>query len=217
MKPLVAALAALGVAIALSSCRGGRSSPSEPPKASGPLLVESSKELKPDAQPGWKAVLSIYATEIPVELEQEVKGSEVTLRMLSFNQEVEVERYRSTPASFDLVQMAGEQFEPPLPLLPFPVYEGAQLPWKGKLIIGELARPAEAAITAKKEPLKAKGIEPVDSIRVTVALKIDGGAPTMATRMLDFWFVEGKGLLKREIDKGSARLPLPPEPASERR
>lgn len=205
--PLAAALALGGVVLYSCTRKGGGAT-----HGSGPILAESSKELRPDVQPGWKANLAILSTDIPVDVDQKIEGSEITLRLLSFGEELEVERYKSTPASFELLQMAGEEFSPPLPLLQFPVRGGSQIPWKGKLVIGELERNAEATIRAKQEPMKEKGFENAGAIRVTVDLKIDGGAPTRASRMLDFWFVEGKGLLKREIDKGSTRFPIPDGP-----
>lgn len=209
------AAALLAAGLTAFSCSGRGASVSQ--GGEGPLLAESSASFKPDAQPGWKAILSFFGTEIPVEVEEKRSGAFVTLRLLSFGQEIEVERYRSTPDNFELVQMAGESFDPPLPLLKFPVHAGKQLPWKGKLIIGELGRDAEASIEARKEPFKAKGFEGVESLKITVELKIDGGAPTPAVRTLEFWFVESKGLLKREIDKGSSRIPVPATDSAETR
>jgi hypothetical protein len=178
-------------------------------KGGGEILFATSQDLKPDAQPGQKALLVLTSTEIPVDLDHKVEGNDVTLRLLVKDEEIEVEKYRSTTSKFELVSAAGESFDPPLPLLEFPVEDGVQFPWKGRLRIGEIGPDAEAKITVKKESLNEKGYDD-PAVKVTAVLVFDGGAPQKTERTLRFWFVQGKGVFKREFDKGSARKPVPP-------
>ena len=175
---------------------------------SGNTLFQTSADLKPDANPGPKAVLRLLTTDIPVEVSQEVESNDVTLELIAKGEEIEVEKYRSTIEKFELVQAASESFEPPLTLLKFPLEDGAKYSWEGQLKMGEIGPEATAKITVAKDSLNEKGYSGA-AVLSRVELSFDGGAPTKAVRTLKFWFVEGKGVLKREFDKGSARLPVP--------
>jgi hypothetical protein len=190
------------------SCRQNSSGAGE-----GRLVVSDAQSLKPSASPGERALLVLSGTEIPVDVKTETEGEMVTLRLLAKGQEVEVEKYRATAEKFELVQAASEQFEPPLPLIEYPVRENQTLTWKGKLSLGQVGKQAEAKIASKTERLNVKGFAN-EALRVTVELQFNGGGPEPTVRVLTFWFVEGKGVLKREFDKGSARLPAPPGEAS---
>lgn len=176
--------------------------------ASGNTLYGTSSDLKPDANPGPRAVLRLLTTDIPVEVDQEVDSDEVTLELIAKGEVIEIEKYRSTIEKFELLQAASESFDPPLTLLKFPLESGAQYTWEGRLKMGEVGPDATANVTVTKDNLNEKGYAG-SAVLSKVDLSFDGGAPTKATRTLKFWFVEGKGVLKREFDKGSARLPIP--------
>lgn len=177
-------------------------------RVSGNTLYGTSSDLKPDANPGPRAVLRLLTTDIPVEVDQEVDSGEVTLELIAKGEVIEVEKYRSTIEKFELLQAASESFDPPLTLLKFPLESGAQYTWEGRLKMGEVGPEATANVTVTKDNLNEKGYAG-SAVLSKVDLSFDGGAPTKATRTLKFWFVEGKGVLKREFDKGSARLPIP--------
>lgn len=177
-------------------------------RVSGNTLYGTSSDLKPDANPGPRAVLRLLTTDIPVEVDQEVDSGEVTLELIAKGEVIEVEKYRSTIEKFELLQAASESFDPPLTLLKFPLESGAQYTWEGRLKMGEVGPDATANVTVTKDNLNEKGYAG-SAVLSKVDLSFDGGAPTKATRTLKFWFVEGKGVLKREFDKGSARLPIP--------
>lgn len=189
-------------AVGLYSCTRGSNG------QGGNTLFRTSEELKPGANPGPKAVLRLLTTDIPVEVNQEVDANEVTLELFAKGEGIELERYRSTTERFELLQAASESFEPPLILLKFPLEDGAKYSWEGRLKMGEIGPDATAKIVIAKDSLNEKGYSG-PAVLSRVELSFDGGAPTKAVRTLKFWFVEGKGVLKREFDKGSARLPVP--------
>lgn len=189
------------------SSSGGAGEPS------GQTIYSSSEQLGPEKQPGWKAVLLYQDWEIPVEVDQKVVGNDITLRLIAQDQELEVERYRSTPTQFQLVQAASEEFDPPLNLLEFPLSEGELPKWTGKLKLGEIEKEASALVTVRKAPLNVKGYG--DGIESMVQVSFDGGGPRETVRVLKFWFVPGQGVLKREYEKGTTRLPVPPGEPSE--
>ena len=176
--------------------------------STGNTLFRTSAELKPNANPGSKAVLRLLKTDIPVDVKLKVDSSEVSLELLAKGELLEVEKYRSTIEKFELVQAASESFDPPLTLLRFPLEDGAQYAWEGRLKMGEVGPDATAKVTIRKDNLNEKDYAGT-AVLSLVELLFDGGAPTKASRTLKFWFVEGKGVLKREFDKGSARLPVP--------
>ena len=196
-------LAAVLVGIGLYSCSKGSNG------STGNTLFSTSSELKPDANPGPKAVLRLLTTDIPVEVDETVDSNVETLKLIAKGEVIEVEKYRSTIERFELLQAASESFEPPLTLLRFPLESGAQYTWEGRLkMVGEIGPDATAKITVNKDSLNEKGYSG-PAVLSRVELSFDGGAPTKSVRTLKFWFVEGKGVLKREFDKGSARLPIP--------
>lgn len=199
-----AALAAGLIAIAAFSCKA------KTDVQTGNTLYQTSADLKPDGNPGPNAVLRLMTTDIPVEVNQKSDGKTVTLELVVRGELFEEEKYVTTIERFELLQAASESFDPPLTLLKFPLEEGAKYDWKGRLKMGELTigPEATATVTVRNDKMNEKGYAG-EAVLSLVELSFDGGAPTKATRTLKFWFVKGKGVLKREFDKGSARLPIP--------
>lgn len=182
--------------------------------SNGQAIYNTSEQLGPGKQPGWNAILLYQDWEVPVQVDQKVEGNDITLRLLAKDQELEIERYRSTPSTFQLVQAASEVFEPPLTLLEFPLVEGELPKWTGKLKLGELAKDATATVENRKAPLGVKGY-PDEGIKSIVKVSFDGGGPQATVRVLNFWFVPDRGILKREYEKGTTRLPVAPGVPSE--
>lgn len=194
------------------ACLLGALSLSCRPKGSssgGEQLYATPSDLAPSASPGKEASLILFSTEIHVQINHEVSGNDVTLRLMALDEEIEVEKYRTDGSRFALVQAASERFEPPLPLLEFPVTKDQKLVWKGKLIIGEIGKDSSATTTITKDFLNEKGFSG-EAVKSSIELLFDGGGPKESVRELTFWFVPGKGIVKRTFDKGSTRVPPSP-------
>lgn len=172
--------------------------------AAGAISVQ---ELQPEAFPGTDAELLIQGTHVPVKLSQQKKDLSTTLTLAVHDEPFEVESYRSMSDSFELVSAAGETFTPPLDLLRFPLEVGSTWDWKGTMGFGS-AYPATAVVTTANDSLDL-GV-PTSSIKVLVAITIEANGPDKlpAHRDLSFWFVPGKGVVKRDFGAGSIRQPL---------
>lgn len=200
-------LTLLGVAVA--GC--------EPPPASVPPFegrtIRDRETFRPGTAPYRTGELILAErTSIPIELVriEDAERELVTFECVAHGEVVDQEVYQDRVASFSLVSKTGESFDPPLPLIVYPVRVGETKPfeWKGKVLEGEVPSNAHAVVTVLDEPsnLPAPFSE---TIRVNVELSLHGaGDPTK--RELAFWFVEGRGLVKRSFGALDTRQPAQP-------
>lgn len=191
--------AALVVAYLLAGCA---------PKTggSGPEIATSSA-INPAAMLPKAAKLKIGEIDMPVEVQQTVKGSEIQLDLVAHGQVFETEGYVLSDASFDLVDAAGEHYEPKLPLLKFPMKVGDTWTWSGEMTAGQEPHKATATVTSTKDSVLLPGLGTTDTVLVVVDLSIESGGPTPANRKLRFWIANGKGVIKRQFGVASSREP----------
>lgn len=152
------------------------------------------EELKLDSPASPSATLVIGDREIPVTVKSEVIGKLLSVRTFADNAEIEHEGYRIEPDAFLLIQAGGETFDPPLPVLKFPLRIGDAWTWSGTLRAGEASSPADAKVATIRESLFTPQSE---ALRVNVELTLRRGAGSK--RNLSFWFLEGRGLVQREF------------------
>ncbi len=164
-------------------------------------------DLSPDAKIPTSAKLKIGEIEIPVEIVQTTKGEEMTIEISAHGQVFENETYQIGDKSFDLLDVAGEHYEPKLPLLRFPMRIGETWDWTGRMTAGEEPHKATATITSTSDSVLLPGSGSTDTVLVIVDLSIESGGPTPANRKLRFWFAKDKGLVKRQFGIGSSREP----------
>ena len=146
-------------------------------------------------------------TKLPVTVIHSITGDTVQVSINTQGEELEQEQYRLTDSEFDLVRADTDVFSPPIPLLKFPSSPGPSWDWKGTAKEGATDRSATAAVASSQLVLLFGDTrERVD--KVIVHLSIDSGTPVPAKRDLSFWFIEGRGLVKREFGAGSTRSPL---------
>lgn len=188
------------VAVALAGCGCQPDTPS----GSGPVVAEAAV-FQADALPGDKAKLVLAGTEIPVEVKRRSEGTEVILELWAHGEIVQQERYQSLQDAFSLKMAGGEHYEPPLPLVKFPMEIGANWKWEGQMVAGERSHKAQGTVTTRAEQVYAPA--PESAVKVEVALELDSGGPVPAKRTLTFWFVEGRGVVKRAFGAGSTREP----------
>lgn len=169
-------------------------------------VVTTPEKLQPGALGANKATLVIGDLSIKVDLVRKVEGQDIEIHLIAEGEPFEVERYRQTNDGFYLVgrqlgdvKAGGEYFDPPIPLLKFPMRDGATWTWEGSNVSGDIPRKATATIKPEYKP---------DMVKVVVKLSVDSGAATPATTDLVLWFAPGKGIVRREFGQYSSRIPL---------
>jgi hypothetical protein len=191
---------------------GGCTSKDDGEEILGPKVL-STQEISPAAPPGEYAVLVLAGTRFPVEIATKSQDRFFTIELKAHGEVLETERYVSTVSEFALLEAALETYRPPLPLLRFPMAIGESWTWAGTLGVEDTFHSAEATIATSQGKLNAEGHNE-DALTVRVQLKIDGDSGQPAIRNLAFWFVPGKGILRREFGHSSTRMPRPLEQAN---
>lgn len=188
----------LGVLFAAWACQpateGGGATP----------LVASLSELKPDATPGDSALLMIGPVKNVVEIQAERSGEDFTLDLVAHGEVFETETYKVGKDAFYLVEAADDAFDPPVPLLMFPLYVNTTRVYQGQLKAG-----GSHKVMGKIKTTLDKVFMPTqeEAVRVDLELSMDSGGPNPAERKLSFWFVKDRGLVKREFGNGLSREP----------
>ncbi len=191
--------------LAACGCKQSQASLAAALDGGGPRVTM--EEMNPEAAPGEKGVLVLGGLNAPVSIVQTIKANEMTLDLRSHGESLETETYAVSSDSFSLRQAGGESFDPPLPLLKFPMNVGASWTWKGNMWSG-LARSAQATVLTKADRVYGPAGRQDDAILSEVRLTMDSGTRSPAERRLAFWFVKNMGVVKREIGSGSTRLPV---------
>jgi hypothetical protein len=148
-------------------------------------------------------------TKIPVSLRRIGTGEDFGYSLLAHEEEIEREQYRLSDKEFDLVTADSDKFQPPLPLLRFPMKTGDSWEWKGTMKEGETDRPTTARITSFSTDLVLANLHN-QAVKIVADLSISSGTPVPAQRTLTFWFTAEGGVVKREFGAGSARMPAEP-------
>jgi len=194
-------LIALSASLIASTC--GKPSGRLLKKGTG-IAINSSADLQPDADPGPAKI--VYAgTVIPVQTKRRNEDGDYVMDFWYQGTIMETEKYRSTPTEFDLVNAAGEDYSPPLPLLYFPMNAGDSWKWSGQMVISPTSHNATAVVSTREDEINVGTM--AHALVVEVDLSIDNGTTSPATRKLTFWFVKGKGVVKREFGASTSRIP----------
>ncbi len=188
------------VILSLAGCRPG---------GDQGITIATAVELLPDALYQPQATLNYGGTPVLVEMKREAAGQEVRFLLSAHGEVLETEVYRSSTSEFSLISI-DERFEPPLPLLMFPMTLGKPWEWAGELVAGGVRHGAKATISPSTEQLFLTKTGGVDTVKIDVDLKIDSKTSTPAKRHLTFWFARGKGIVKREIGTATSREPSVP-------
>ena len=175
--------------------------------APSPAYFAHSSTLKPGTIPYPKANLIVSGTPIDVKVVRTVEKDSVMVKLISNGESVETENYTSDESSFKLVSAAGETYDPPLPLVQFPFHLGKTWEWSGHMVCGEARRSASAFISTVPDKINLPNANYNDAVKVNVNLTILTVSGGQANRMLDFWFVKDVGMVKRDFNACSTRLP----------
>lgn len=189
------------------SCQVGPNGKSiQSPQGSGERL-ESRASVKPDALPYDRAGLILAGTVLPVQLKRTENQDTVSFQLVAHGEVLEEETYTFHDGDFNIASAAGESYQPAIMLLKFPMSVGDHWDWKGKMGAGEIMRDATAAVTTSGETINLPGVSG-PAIKVNVRLQMESGGPQPAVRDLTFWFMKGKGIVKREFGASSTRQPV---------
>ena len=150
--------------------------------------------------------MTLAGTSIPVQLETAFKNDLLTIAAIADDKPVDSELYRINPTGVHLLQIAGDQFNPELPLFSTPGIIGESATWEGMVAAAGSSDRADATISSGREDLNVTG-GPFASIRVEVDLRISSDQGTPRERQLVFWLVDGQGIVKRDIVGISTREP----------
>lgn len=179
----------------------------EPAAKSSRRFVDA-ESFSASATPYREGALVLAGTKVPVSLTREEEDKIVSFRLAAHGQTIEIERYESDSAGIRILAAGGETYDPPIPLLRFPFEIGDAWQWKGRASSGSVVHLAEAKVGTSSEVLNVPG-GPFDAVRVSAVMLFQGDDLRQATRTLDFWFVPGKGVFKRQFGTNSTREPAP--------
>ncbi len=208
MGRVAIALTAVSLAVAVTAgCvlankpNAGSKSP-EP----GETLSQSADALKPQAVPYTKANLIYQGSVVPVDVRADDDGKNLNIKLMVADETSATEKYAYDSSGFRFVGTDAETYDPPIPLVHYPLVADAPWHWAGTIRLGDQSYPAEADIKAKAEDLNITAGH-FNTYLVEVELSFDGGAPEKSKRRLRFWFDPGKGVVKREFGLNSSREP----------
>jgi hypothetical protein len=171
--------------------------------------IDSLADIGAGCPLGKKAKLTLAGDPLDVELACKDVSGEIGIKLSAHSATFEEERYRMTPTSFQLLDAAGESYEPPIELIKVPMQVGAKWDWSGKMMAGQIAHNARATITTSTNKVFASGA-PLDALKVDVDFLIDGGGSSPAKRSLSFWIAPKLGVFKRKFGDSSLRDPAGP-------
>ena len=118
------------------------------------------------------------------------------------------ESYSYDEKTFRYLGDADEHYSPGITLLQFPFDTGDSWQWSGQYSFDETQYDSKAEIKTASERLTTLAGE-YDTIVVTCNLEIDSGSLSPVLKELKFWIVPGKGIVRREIQFGASREPMP--------
>lgn len=174
----------------------------------GPLIANYAA-LKPDNLTLEKCVLKLAGSKYAAEIHQTRSGDDIELELVAMGTVFETERYRSTDTQFSVVDTGGERYDPPIPLIKYPMHVGDTWTWAGKYWTGPEPHTAQAKVTTSTDDVVIEGGTARNVVRVEIVRTVDSGSPDVtATRKLVFWIVPNMGVVKRAFGDESSREPL---------
>lgn len=177
-------------------------------KQSSGIPIASYSALKPDHLELKRCILKLAGTIVTADIVQTRKGDEIVIDLRALGQVFETERYTSTDQDFCVLDAGGEVYDPPIPLIKYPMRVGDEWDWTGRIMTGQQPHPAKAKVTTASEAMMVNGGTVPAAVRVQVELQIDSGRPNAPSkRMLTFWIAPDMGVVRRSFGDYSSREP----------
>jgi hypothetical protein len=197
-------IAVIGIVL-FNLLMGGPTVEQSPPESVTGPTISSADDLNPTSMPYKNAKMSLEGSTFQVEMHSETDGHDFAIELSRDGEPFDREAYQAFPNQFSLVKAAGEECDPPIPLLNFPMKVGEHWTWQGTTSASGDDLTADAAVTTSQKTTFI-GTLPVSSVMVDVMLTIHGSKPIK--RELKFYFAKGKGLFRREFGDNSVREPV---------
>jgi hypothetical protein len=172
---------------------------------SGPR-INSREDMNPTADPPVAATVTSAGTTRQVSLCTDVDGESYSIDMLLHDESYDQEVYDLRGGAFSIAEAAGERYEPPIPILKFPMVVGEPWEWSGQMSSGSVPVPATGTIETFADRVYVCGM-PVDCVIARVKLVLDATSNAPILREMTFYFSPDKGLFKREYGTQSIREP----------
>ncbi len=170
-------------------------------------------DVQPYVEPYSRAYI-LTGSPVPTDLRTEKAPGSVRFYFMLHGSSIDEEFYTYDDSYFRYTGNRQEEFDPGIPLLKFPFTVGDKWDWSGKYRTGGTERDATAQISTSPVKLTTVG-GAFSTVRVEVALSFESGGAERAKRKLTFWFAPKRGVVRREIQDGMTREPMPPKVNSE--
>jgi len=177
-------------------------------RSNGPP-INAYRDIKPDSLTQKRCSLELAGSKYQAEIRQTKQGDQVQIDLMALGQVIESERYESNDTTFSVVDAGGERYDPPIPLLKYPMNVGDEWDWSGNIVTGPEPHKTKAKIATTNEDMTINGGTVHNVVRVEVLLSIESGRPSEpSTRKLKFWIAPDMGVVKRSFGDYSTRGPL---------
>jgi len=160
--------------------------------------------LDPAASPPTSERANLGGLALPVTVSAEHAADELRVNVKGPHEVYWTESYLTKRDGFYFMRGAGDEFEPPIRILPTEPSAGATWSWKGKISSGGGLMPASATITTGDDNVYVGQIG-MDALRVRVDISIPDAAGHEAQREMTFWFASGHGIVQAKFGSGSER------------
>lgn len=180
-------------------------------KASTGFPIASYGALMPDRFVETECSLELAGSKYKAEVKLTRSGNELQIDLVYNDTVIESERYLSTEDQFAVIDAGGERYEPPIPLIKYPMHVGDDWEWNGKVRFGPTPDAGSAKVKTSSEDMTIEGGTVHNVVHIEVSRSIDSGLPgSVSTRKLEFWIAPKLGVVKRSFGTESMRYPLEP-------
>lgn len=199
---LTVGAAAIAVLLSALGCLGGHA---ESPKAAQSFAKMS--DMQPYVEPYPNAYI-LAGQAVETELECQKSPGAVKFDFTAYGTLIDQENYAYDDTTFRYVGNEVDTFVPGIPLLKFPLTVGDKWDWSGEYRGAGRVLKSTAEVTTEPELLKTVAGE-FTTVRVDVQIARESGAKEPAMWRHTFWFAPKRGVVRREIEFGFVREPMP--------
>jgi len=189
------------LALCLSTCG------CQPPAAVDGTTVSAFTAFSTTAVSPQNATLKVAGVHIDTVMKTRREKGRIILDLVSNSDVIDHETYVEDSGGLSLEYAAGETFSPVIPLVRLPMHVGETWNWTGVLKNDGGDQPATAEIRTEASKIDTGGdLNHGLEVVVLLDLKQPNGTENVR-RKLQFWLVEGHGVVRRSFGDESQREP----------